>query len=83
MFTWSIYITYTLYKLHVDRRNQREQGAMDLPNFLEYLAISWFMRKYLKQNTVARLKSNILIHLKLWAVHATAHVSIQILVSLG
>jgi len=33
------------------------------------------MRQYLKQNTVARLKSNILIHPKFWTGHATADVS--------
>jgi len=56
---------------------------MALPNFLEYLVISCFKRQYLKQNIVARLKSNILTHPKFWAGHAAAHVIIQILVSFG
>ena len=76
----SVYMKYLRYiyvnKPYVHRRRQGEQEAMDLPHFLEYLVISWFRRKYLKQNTVARLKSNILTHPKFWAGHATAHVSI-------
>jgi len=31
-----------------------------LPDFLEYLVISCFKKRYPKRNTVARLKSNIL-----------------------
>jgi len=31
-------------------------------------------RQYLKQNTVSRLKSNILTHPKFWAGHVTAHI---------
>ena len=49
---------------------------MAFPNFLEYLGILCFKWQYLKQNTVARLKSNILAHPKFWAGHDTAHVSI-------
>jgi len=49
---------------------------MTFPNFLEYLVILCFKRQYLKQNTVAHLKSDILIHSKFWVGHATAHVGI-------
>jgi len=49
---------------------------MALTRFLEYLVSLCFKSQYLKQNTVARLKSNILTHPKLWAGHATAHVSV-------
>jgi len=49
---------------------------MTLPFFLEYLVILCFERKYLKQNTVARLKSNILTHPKFSAGNATAHESV-------
>jgi len=49
---------------------------MALPNFLEDLVILCFKKEYLKQNTVARLKSNILTHPKFWAGLATPHVSI-------
>jgi len=49
---------------------------MALPSFLEYLVSLCFKRQYLKQNAVARLKSNILTHPKFWAGHATAHVSV-------
>jgi len=38
------------------------QGAMPPVQFLEYLVISCFERRYPKQNTVDRLKSNILAH---------------------
>ena len=69
----SVYITYTLYKPHVHGRSQDGQGAMALPNFLEYLIILCFKRQYIKQNTVAHLKSNILTHPKFWAGHATGH----------
>jgi len=56
---------------------------MALPNFLEYLVILCFKRQYLKQNTVARLKLNILTHPKFWAGHATAHVIFKFLFHLG
>jgi len=48
---------------------------MVLPNFLEYLVILCFKRQYHKENTVARLKSNILTHPKFWSGHAIVHVS--------
>jgi len=47
---------------------------MALTNSLECQVILCFKREYLKQNTVARLKSNILTHPKFWASLATAHV---------
>jgi len=37
-----------------------DKEAMSHPKYLEYLDILGFERRYLKQNTVARLKSNIL-----------------------
>jgi len=49
---------------------------MALRNFLEYLVMLCFKRQYLKQNTVARLKSNILTHPKFWAGYATAHLQV-------
>jgi len=42
----------------------RGAGAHDLPNFLENLVILCFKRQYLKQNTIAHLKSDILTHTK-------------------
>jgi len=42
-----------------------------------------FKRQYLKQNSVAQLKSTILTHPKFWAGHVTAHVSIWLLLYLG
>jgi len=41
------------------------------PKFLEYLVILFLERRYPKQNTVARLKSNILTQKKFWAGYAT------------
>jgi len=49
---------------------------MTLPSFLEYLVSLCFKRQYPKQNTVARLKSNILTYPKFWAGHTTAHVCV-------
>jgi len=43
---------------------------------IAYLVTLCFKRQYLKQNTVDRLKSNILTLPKFWAGHASAHVSI-------
>jgi len=62
-----------LYKPHVHTCSQRARAP---PKFLEYLVILCFKRQYLKQNTVARLKSNILTQSRFWAGHVTAHVSI-------
>ena len=44
------------------RRSQRRAGGHAPLQFLEYLVISCFERRYPKQNTVDRLKSNILAH---------------------
>ena len=41
------------------------------PKFVECLVIVCFERRYPKQNTVARLQSNILRHPTLWAGYAT------------
>jgi len=49
---------------------------MALPNFLEDLVVFCFKREYLKQNTVARQKSNILTHPKFWAGLVIPHVRI-------
>jgi len=62
--TWRIYTAYTLYQPYVRRRRQGGKGATALPIFLEYLVILCFKREYLKQNTVARRKSNVLTHPK-------------------
>ena len=70
------YITYTLYKAHIHRRSQWGPRRHGPSKFLEYLVILCFKRQYLKQNTVARLKSNILTHPQLWAGQYTAHVRI-------
>ena len=47
---------------------------MAFTSFLEYPVILCFKREYLHQNTVARLKSNIMTHPNFWAGLATAHV---------
>jgi len=52
----------------------RSQWAVALTKSLEYQVNLCFEREYLKQNTVARLKSNILTHPKFWAGFATAPV---------
>ena len=51
-------------------------GGHGPSKFLDYLVILCFKRQYIKQNTVARLKSKILTHPKFWACNATAHISI-------
>jgi len=76
----SVYIKYLhyvmVYKPHIHRRSEGGwQGAIAPPKFLD-LFILCFKRQYLKQNTVARLKPNILTRPKFWAGHATVHVSI-------
>ena len=58
------YITYTLYKPYIHRRSQGGPRSHGPSKFLEYLVILCFKRQYLKQNTVAQLKSNILTHPK-------------------
>jgi len=52
------------------RRSQGAQGTMP-PQFLAYPVILFFEKRCLKQNTVARLKSNILSPPKFLAVYAT------------
>jgi len=54
----------------------RGEGGRGPSKFLEYLVMLCFMGQYLKKNTVAHLKSNILTQPKFWAGHATARVSI-------
>jgi len=48
------------------------QDAMPPAIFLAYIVISCFERRHPKQNTVTRLKSNILALQRIWAGFATA-----------
>jgi len=50
---------------------RKAQGAMHLTKFLAYIVILCFERRYPKQNSVIRLKSNILAQKKFWARYAT------------
>ena len=71
----------TLYKPHVHRRSHGDKW----PQTSQIFRISSHFvlrRQYLKQNTLAHLKSNILTHPKFWSGHATAHVC-QLLFHLG
>jgi len=83
----SVYIK--VLKLHISYIKRTYIGVVRGPlghgpsKFLEYLVILCFNKQYLKQNTVVRLKLNILTHQKFWAGHATAHVSIYTVVSFG
>jgi len=70
------YITYTLYNAHIHRRSQWGPRSHGPSKFLEYLVILCFKRQYLKQNSVAQLKSNVLTLPKFRAGHATTHVCI-------
>jgi len=47
------------------------KGAMNPTRFVAYLLVLCFERRYLKQNTVARLKSSILPPPNVWADYAT------------
>jgi len=49
------------------------KGAMPLPKCLENIAILCFERRFSKQNSVIRLKSNILALPNFWAGYATEH----------
>jgi len=59
---------------HIHRRSQGGKGAVP-PKFLAYLMIACFEKWCLKQNSVARLKSNILPPKKIlgWLRHWVHH----------
>jgi len=57
---------------HAHRRSQGGKGAMPPPKFLEDIAILCFERRFFKQNSVIRLKSNICPQ-NFWAGYATDH----------
>jgi len=53
------------------RRSQGEPKGIMPPKFLENIVILCFERRFSKQNSGIRLKSNILAPQKFWAVYAT------------
>ena len=53
------------------RRSQGSRGTMP-PTFLENIVILCFESRFSKQNSVIRLKSNILAPQNFWAGYATA-----------
>jgi len=53
------------YVLHIHYINRMYTGGHGLSKLLKYLVILCCKMQYLKQNTVARLKSNILTQPKL------------------
>ena len=57
----------TLHIRYINRTYIGVARGHALSKFLEYLVILHVKRQYLKQNTVTRLKSNILTHPKFWA----------------
>ena len=69
-----IFTLHIRYKPQVGyMRVARGEEGHGPAKFLEYPVILCFKRQYLKQNIVARLKSNILTHPNFWAGHAKFH----------
>jgi len=66
-----------VFRFHTVARGVK--GDMPPKKFLENIVVLSFERRFYKQNSVNRLKSNILVHPEFWAGYATVRFTCAVL----